>query len=248
MSDLKQLSQWRTELRHANPGEVMAWAQRTFPDQVVYATSLGAESAVLFHHYAQIGADLPVFTLDTGRLFPETYDLIETIKLTYNIDIRLYFPEREDVEDAVNHGGPNFFRQSQDLRKHCCFIRKVKPLSRALKGSSAWITGLRREQSVNRESVEVIEWDAGNENYKINPLWRWTADEVWDYIRAHNLPYNPLHDQGFPSIGCAPCTRAVLPGEPERAGRWWWEEEEKKECGLHFVEGRLVRAGAGAES
>lgn len=234
-------------LADSGPLEVLQWASETFAGKVTLASSLGAEDQVLTHLTAVHRYDMPIFMLDTGRHFEETYRLLEETQRQYDIHIRQFFPDHGDVEDAVNQHGPNFFRTDVALRKHCCFIRKVKPLKRALSGFSAWVTGLRREQSPTRDSVKPVEWDEGNRIYKINPLWRWTEADVWHFIREHDIPYNRLHDQGFPSIGCQPCTRAIEPGEDARAGRWWWENPESKECGLHLVNGRLVRATRSVE-
>lgn len=174
-----------------------------------------------------------LFTLDTGRLFQDTYELIERTESRYGVKFRILFPHQSDVETMVARHGLNLFRQSVELRKECCRVRKVEPLRRALAGLDAWITGLRREQSLTRQTLEAVEWDAANGLVKINPLRDWSEAQVRDYIRARGVPYNPLHDQGFPTIGCACCTRAIRPGEDMRAGRWWWEAPEHKECGLH---------------
>jgi phosphoadenosine phosphosulfate reductase len=176
---------------------------------------------------------IEIFTLDTGRLPAETYDLIGKIKEHYGLNIRVYFPEATAVEAYVNQNGLNAFYESVDLRKSCCHIRKVEPLRRALKGKKAWITGMRREQAVSRQNLAESEFDADNGLQKFNPLIDWTEKEVWNYIRTNKIPYNALHDKFYPSIGCAPCTRSVTPGEDVRAGRWWWEQENGKECGLH---------------
>lgn len=201
----------------------------------VLATSLGAEDMVLTDLVAKHFPGIGVFTLDTGRLNPETYELLAEVRSRYAREVRVYFPDAAEVEAFVNQHGPNAFYESVGLRKSCCYIRKVGPLKRALAGKGAWITGLRREQSPERQSVQAIEWDAGNGLYKANPLVDWTNDDVWAYLRAHGVPYNRLHDQGYASIGCAPCTRPIRTGEDFRAGRWWWEEDAAKECGLHPV-------------
>jgi phosphoadenosine phosphosulfate reductase len=174
-----------------------------------------------------------IFTLDTGRLFPETYSLVDTTRLRYGIDIRVFFPRHEAVEEMTSTHGVNLFYESIERRKLCCRVRKLEPLSRAFEGLDAWICGLRREQSVTRTGAETVEWDEANGIVKISPLIDWTEAQVWNYIRAHNVPYNPLHDHGYPSIGCQPCTRAVEPGADARSGRWWWESPEHRECGLH---------------
>lgn len=227
------LSRWQDELAGAAPEAILRWAARTFPGRVTFATSLGIEDQALTAMLAESSAEIPVFTLDTGRLFEESYQLIERTEDRYSLPIQIMFPQREAVEAMVAEHGVNLFRKSVELRKHCCGVRKIEPLRRALAGHEAWITGLRREQSVTRGDLQAVEWDAGNGLVKINPLIDWTEQQVWDYVRAHDVPYNPLHDQGFPSIGCACCTRAIQPGEDVRAGRWWWEQPEHKECGLH---------------
>jgi phosphoadenosine phosphosulfate reductase len=197
-----------------------------------FACSFGAEDMVLLDAIAQHARTIEVFTLDTGRLPEETYALLETARDRYPIVIRTYFPDAAAVEAWVEQNGPNAFYKSVAQRQQCCHIRKVEPLRRALAGKKSWITGLRREQSAARQALERESWDEANGLIKINPLLDWTNDDVWAYIRTHNVPYNALHDRGYPSIGCAPCTRAIQPGEDIRAGRWWWETTAK-ECGLH---------------
>jgi phosphoadenosine phosphosulfate reductase len=180
------------------------------------------------------GADFRLFTLDTGRLNQETYDCMDAIRERYGVQIEVFFPEATGVEKMVRENGLNLFYNSVELRKLCCGIRKVEPLNRALKNLDAWMTGLRREQAVTRVDVRKVELDKDHGDIvKVNPLVDWSYDDVWEYIRKNNLPYNRLHKQGYPSIGCAPCTRAVKPGEDLRAGRWWWENPNTKECGLH---------------
>ncbi len=207
-----------------------------------FATSLGAEDQVLTDLIARSGAAIDIFTLDTGRLPEETYRVIQEVREHYGIAIRPYAPERADVENYVLTNGPNAFYGSIELRKECCRIRKLVPLNHALVGKKAWLTGLRREQSVTRADLGVREWDADHKLEKFNPLIEWTTDDVWNYIRRHHVPYNALHDQGYPSLGCAPCTRAITVGEDIRAGRWWWENPETKECGLHFDPAKAHRA------
>ncbi|MDE2228920.1 MAG: phosphoadenylyl-sulfate reductase [Alphaproteobacteria bacterium] len=199
----------------------------------VLAASFGAEDMVLIDLIARHGLLIGVFTLDTGRLPEETYSLMHSTARRYRIPVAVFSPETADVERYVAAHGPNAFYDSQALRQQCCFIRKVKPLKRALAGNRAWITGQRREQSVTRRDLPTREWDAEHGLDKFNPLADWSQDEVWAYIRRHAVPYNALHDRGYPSIGCAPCTRAIGPGEDVRAGRWWWESAEHRECGLH---------------
>ncbi|QNM95119.1 phosphoadenylyl-sulfate reductase [Chitinimonas koreensis] len=200
----------------------------------VFANSLGAEDMVLTDLIARHGIAIDIFSLDTGRLPAETYDLMQRTAEAYPaVPVKVYFPRAESVEAYVNVQGINAFYQSIEARKECCRIRKLEPLARALTGRQAWVTGLRREQSTTRTDMQEQEWDAGNGLQKFNPLLEWTEREVWDYIKAYAVPYNALHDRHYPSIGCAPCTRAIAVGEDVRAGRWWWENPENKECGLH---------------
>ena len=203
-----------------------------FPGKVVFSSSLGQEDQVLTDVIFKNNLPIAIFTIDTGRLFNETYELLDRTNARYKKTIRVYFPEAADVEEFVVNKGINSFYESVDNRKECCHIRKVKPLNRALKGAEVWITGLRAEQSNNRHDMPMIEWSEEKKLYKFNPLIRWTYAEMMDYINKFNVPYNRLHDKGFISIGCAPCTRAIEPGEDARAGRWWWETSQK-ECGLH---------------
>ena len=201
-----------------------------------FACSFGAEDMVLLDAIAAAKArTIEVFTLDTGRLPEETHTLLETVRDKYPIAIRTYFPDAAAVEAWIGQNGPNAFYKSVAQRQQCCHIRKVRPLERALAGKKSWITGLRREQSRARQTLQLEAWDDANGMIKINPLLEWSNDDVWAYIHANRVPYNALHDRGYPSIGCAPCTRAVQPGEDSRAGRWWWESSSK-ECGLHRPE------------
>jgi len=197
-----------------------------------FACSFGAEDMVLLDAIARHARKIEVFTLDTGRLPEETQALFESVRDKYPIAIRTYFPDAPTVQAWIEQNGPNAFYKSVAQRQQCCHIRKVEPLQRALAGKKSWVTGLRREQSAARHTLEREAWDNGNGLIKINPLLDWTNDDVWDYIKINGVPYNALHDRGYPSIGCAPCTRAVQPGEDIRAGRWWWESSSK-ECGLH---------------
>jgi phosphoadenosine phosphosulfate reductase len=212
------------------------WAFARFHPHLALACSFQAEESVLIDLMHRIrGADFRLFTLDTGRLNQETYDCMDAIRERYGIQIEVFFPEAMGVEKMVRENGLNLFYNSVQLRKLCCGVRKVEPLSRALKDLDAWMTGLRREQAVTRADVHKIEVDRDHGNIiKINPLVDWSYDDVWDYIRKNNVPYNRLHKQGYPSIGCAPCTRSVEPAEDLRAGRWWWENPDTKECGLHI--------------
>ena len=197
-----------------------------------FACSFGAEDMVLLDAISRNAKRIEVFTLDTGRLPEETQTLLEAARDKYPVSIRTYFPDAAEVEAWIQQNGPNAFYKSVAQRKQCCEIRKIAPLHRALARKKSWITGLRREQSQARQTLELEAWDDTNGLTKINPLVNWTNDEVWAYIKKHDVPYNALHDRGYPSIGCAPCTRAVQPGEDIRAGRWWWESSSK-ECGLH---------------
>jgi phosphoadenosine phosphosulfate reductase len=215
-------------------GDVVAWAVERFGHRMVFASSFGAEDLVVIDLLMRCDPTARVITLDTGRLHQETYDVMEAVRQRYGLKLEVYFPQAKAVEAMVAEHGLNLFYRSVELRRLCCHVRKVEPLERALTGLEAWMTGLRREQAVTRAGVGKLEWDAPHGLVKINPLADWTWSQVWAYIRAHQLPYNALHDRGFPSIGCAPCTRAVQPGEDLRAGRWWWERPESKECGLHL--------------
>lgn len=221
------------KLGHISSTDILSFASSEFGNKIAFATSLGLEDQVITHMIASLGLPIRIFTLDTGRLFPETYELIDRTCSKYNISIEVYFPDFRKVEDMVNTMGINLFYESIENRKMCCGVRKSDPLARALQDSTAWITGLRRQQSVTRHKMQVAEWDEMHGLIKINPLIEWTEKEVKEYIAQHKIPYNILHDRGFPSIGCQPCTRAVAPDEDIRAGRWWWEQPEQKECGLH---------------
>lgn len=230
------------QLKDKTPQEVLTWALGNY-DKISLASSFGAEDVTLIDMIAKIKPDANVFTLDTGRLNAETYEVIAKVQQKYpQLQLRIMFPQAEAVEQMVSDKGINLFYDSVENRKQCCFIRKVEPLGRATKGLDAWITGLRRDQTANRSTMETVELDGDRNIAKINPLIDWTNEQVWEYIHANDVPYNALHDQKFPSIGCAPCTRAVEAGEDLRAGRWWWEMSNQ-ECGLHVTsDGRLVRA------
>ena len=199
----------------------------------VFANSLGAEDMVLTDLIVGEKLDIEIFSLDTGRLPLETYDLIAEVKKHYGLALKLYYPRHDLVENYTRENGINAFYESVELRKGCCFVRKVEPLQRALAGRKAWITGMRAQQSATRDGLPVRAFDEGNGLEKFNPLSDWTEKEVWAYIKLNKVPYNALHDKFYPSIGCAPCTRNVTPGEDVRSGRWWWENPESKECGLH---------------
>ena len=216
------------------PQEILDWALNRFQDRISFASSFGVEDVAVIHMLSQLDKNARVFTLDTGRLPAETYDVMERIRVAYGTKIEVYFPQREATEQLQNEKGFFSFRQSVEERKRCCGIRKVEPLNRSLSTLDAWSTGLRREQAVTRTILPAVEIDHGHGGIvKVNPLVKWTEAQTWDYVRAHKVPYNALHDQNYPSLGCAPCTRAIKPGEDVRAGRWWWETPETKECGLH---------------
>ncbi len=215
------------------PQEIIQFFLEKFQDKIAFSSSLGAEDQVITDMIAKIDKSAKIFTLDTGRVFPETYDLIDRTSRRYQMPIQIYFPDTKQVEEMVNEKGVNLFFESIENRKRCCHIRKIEPLKRAFKGLDVWICGLRRDQSVTRTNIQVVEWDEANGLIKLNPLVDWTEKQVWDYIKENKVPYNRLHDQGFPSVGCQPCTRAIVEGEDTRAGRWWWENPETKECGLH---------------
>lgn len=211
---------------------------------VVFANSLGAEDMVLTDLIWSSGIDIGIFSLDTGRLPPETYTLIARAERHYGRRLEVFYPDRASVESFVTAHGIDGFYDTVAARKACCHARKVEPLKRALEGKKAWVTGLRAAQSPTREALKPVSFDPGFNMVKINPLADWSEHDVWIYLHANKVPYNALHDQGYPSIGCGPCTRAVQPGEDIRAGRWWWETPETKECGLHVVDGKLVRKNA----
>ena len=215
--------------------DVVRLAHDRFGRRAALSSSFGAEDMVLIDMLMRVDPQARIVTLDTGRLPQETYNVMDATRERYGTAIEVFFPQADAVQAMVAEHGVNLFYHSVDFRKLCCGIRKTEPLKRALAGLDAWITGLRREQSVTRTAVHKIEWDESNQLVKVNPLADWTQDDVWKYIREHNVPYNALHDRGYPSIGCAPCTRAIQPGEDQRAGRWWWEHPETKECGLHVA-------------
>ncbi len=222
--------------------ERLAAVRAQIQGRIVFTTSFGLADQALAHLVFAVGLDIEVATLDTGRLFPETYALWAETERRYGRRIRGYMPDGAAIESLVAQQGIEGFRSSVQARKACCFLRKVEPLGRALAGAAAWITGLRADQSAGRSVIDFLEEDKVHGVLKVNPLLDWTRSDVADFVRRNGIPYNPLHDRGFLSIGCAPCTRAVTPGEPERAGRWWWEQDDK-ECGLHVgPDGRLTRA------
>jgi len=233
------------EFASASPTDVLAWAVATFgAKRVAIASSFGVEDVALIHFASQLPTPPRVFMLDTGRLHQETYDVVDRIRTRYRLPIEVYYPETVSLQSLVTSVGPNSFYDSIEARKDCCHVRKVEPLSRALADVDAWVTGLRREQSVTRADAAIFERDTSHGGIlKLNPLRAWSESDVWGLVRSEHVPYNALHDRGFPSIGCAPCTRAIADGEDVRAGRWWWENPELRECGLHLKTGPEATSG-----
>jgi phosphoadenosine phosphosulfate reductase len=237
MSFLDDIS---TLINGKDPVAALGSIADNFSGEAVFSTSFGWEDQVITHMIFKNNLPIKVFTLETGRLFPETYYVWNRTMEMYGKPIHAYYPNNFALERMVNAKGPNSFYESVENRKECCEIRKIEPLKRALAGNKVWITGVRAEQSVNRQQMTDLEWDEGNHLAKFHPIFHWTLHDVKAYINKNNIPYNTLHDRGFPSIGCAPCTRAVQPGEDFRAGRWWWEDQSKKECGLHAVNNEVI--------
>jgi phosphoadenosine phosphosulfate reductase len=225
---------WEERFAKAPAEEILEFFSNEFGDRICLSSSMGAEDQVLTHMLVQIRPGFRIFTLDTGRLFPETLNLIQKTRDHYHNNIEVFFPDYKLVQQMVREKGINLFYESVEYRKLCCQVRKLEPLKRALAGMDSWISGIRKDQTINRFDTKVIEWDENNSLVKINPLYRWSEKMVWDYIHKNQIPYNELHDKNFPSIGCQPCTRAIAPGEDSRAGRWWWEDQGHKECGLHI--------------
>lgn len=230
MSKLKDIEKL---IENKSAEEILEIVSGLSSEKNVFSTSLSYEDQVIAHMIFSKGLNIEVFTLDTGRLFSETYSVFNSTRDRYKKEIKTYFPKTEAVEKLVSSKGPNSFYESVENRKECCYIRKVEPLKRALAGKTIWITGIRTGHSANRHDMKNVEWDEANQIIKIHPLLNWTFEETKVYISKHNIPYNSLHDKGFVSIGCQPCTRAIKAGEDFRAGRWWWEDSTKKECGLH---------------
>ena len=217
----------------AQTEDVLEKIGREYGAKAVFTSSFGAEDMVITHLISKLDLDIEIATIDTGRLHQDTYDFIDRAVKFYGLKLKSYFPEASEVEEMVNKSGYNLFYYSQENRKFCCNIRKVNPLEKVLTGKKAWITGLRSEQNKYRQTLGIVEKDTSRGIIKVNPLIYWTSSDVWDFIKQNGIPYNSLHDKGYPSIGCEPCTRAIMPGEDERAGRWWWESG-LKECGLHL--------------
>ena len=229
----EQLATLHNALLQKTEIEGLAFLAEQFPNEIVFSTSFGLEDQAVTHLILANQIPISIFTLDTGRLFNETYSVWESTDERYNTHILPYYPKTTDIEEYVHKNGPLSFYRSVELRKECCHIRKVEPLGRALKNKKVWVTGLRADQSTARKDLSILEWDDTYQLFKYNPILHWTFEDTKAFIKAHNIPYNVLHDKGFVSIGCAPCTRAIKEGEDFRAGRWWWESNSKKECGLH---------------
>jgi adenylylsulfate reductase, thioredoxin dependent len=221
------------ETKNLTEVEILHLLVQKYPNEVVFSTSFGMEDQVITDFILRNKIPVKIFTLDTGRLFYETYTTWENTNSFYHTRITPYYPNAQAIEEYVQENGINAFYDSVPLRQQCCYIRKVEPLKRALAGNKVWITGLRSEQSPNREKMPMIEWDESNSIIKFHLILHWTTEEVLSFLRKKGIPYNPLHDKGYPSIGCAPCTRPIKQGEDFRAGRWWWESKTNKECGLH---------------
>jgi phosphoadenosine phosphosulfate reductase len=230
------LASLNRKFESAQPKEVLAWADKKFGNHVAQMSSFGLEDVALYDMFWRVNPSARLMTLDTLRLPTETYTVIDQTRLRYKANVEVFLPEMSSVSKMVQEKGYNLFYKGVDNRKLCCGVRKVEPLKRALSGLDAWVTGLRRDQGMERGKTGIVEWDQSFNLYKINPLANWSFDQVRKYVDDHSVPYNALHDQGYPSIGCDPCTRAIKPGEDLRAGRWWWESDPNaKECGLHVV-------------
>lgn len=232
----EKIEKINAEFKDANTKKIVEYFLKIYKGKIALSSSFGAEDQVLSDMILKIDDSVEIFTLDTGRLPQQTYDVMDRTNLKYKTKIRVYFPDSRDIEKLYYKQGFNGFYNSVENRKECCFVRKIAPLKRALKNIDVWITGLRAEQSPTREDMQILEWDESNGVIKFNPLIFWSESDVWNYIRENKVPYNYLHDEGYPSIGCAPCTRAVEAGADIRSGRWWWENPEHKECGLHIKE------------
>ena len=234
MASLKtKIEELKNKTKGFSAQEIIKFVAREFDGRINFATSLGEEDQVILDMISKVAPSIEVFTLDTGRLFSETYDLMANNQKKYKVNFKIYYPDTKSVEEMVKARGINLFYESVENRKTCCGIRKVEPFKRAVANVDAWVSGLRREQSVTRSDLGVFEWDEANQKIKVSPLIDWTLEEVRKYIQENKVEVNSLHAKGFVSIGCSPCTRAIKPGEDIRAGRWWWENPEQKECGLH---------------
>lgn len=232
----KEVADVNGRLESATPAEVLKWADSQFGKRAAQMSSFGLEDVALFDMYWRVNPEARIMTLDTWRLPTETYTVMDQIQLKYRTKVEFFQPDPDAVRAMVEEKGFNLFYRGRENRIACCHVRKVEPLARALSDLDAWVTGLRRDQGMERGTIDIVEWDDAHENYKINPLANWTFEQVKQYVDENDVPYNELHDKGYPSIGCAPCTRAIEPGEDLRAGRWWWEgDPNAKECGLHIV-------------
>ena len=228
------INELNNNVENFTPQEILEYFLNIYGNGLALSSSFGVEDQVLTHMLLSIDKSAPIFTLDTGRLHPQTYSVMDATNLKYNTKVNVFFPDTSRVQELYADQGINGFYESIENRKSCCYVRKIEPLQRALSGVDVWITGLRASQSVTREKINMVEFDDTNKVIKVNPLLNWSEDDVWKFIKENKIPYNKLHDEGFPSIGCAPCTRAVAEGDDVRSGRWWWENPEHKECGLHI--------------
>ena len=229
-----ELRNVNAQLESAGPQQILRWVDNTFGNRAIQMSSFGIEGMAIWDMYWSINPKARLATIDTERLFDESYELMQRIEKQYQVNIEVHKPDQREVRNMVRMHGLNLFYKGIENRKLCCNIRKVQPLDKALSDADAWITGLRRDQGMKRTQIAVVEQDTKHDAYKINPLANWTMQDVREYVAKHEVPYNKLHDRGFPSIGCAPCTRAIKPDEDERAGRWWWETDpDAKECGIH---------------
>lgn len=235
-----QIEAWNHRLRPYSAGEILSWSIESFSDQVVFASSFGLEDQIIAQIIHDLQLPIVVVTLDTGRLFEETHQLIQTTRDKFGLEIRHVVPDPEELDKHLREYGPYGLRNSPEARRACCSVRKLLPLRRALQGQRAWITGLRRDQSDSRRTVTAVAWDDALGMVKISPLWDWSSAMLRAFVEDRETPVNSLHERGFASIGCAPCTRAIADHEDERAGRWWWENDRAAECGLHWHEGRVV--------
>ena len=237
-----ELDKINKELEELSSLEIISWAIEQFKGRKIkLSTSFGVEGIVVLDLLQRIGGKFEVFTIDTGRNFNETYEIWDSILKRYNININVYAPDADDLSKLCLQYGPNLFYESIEQRKKCCYVRKVKPLCKALLNTDLWITGLRRQQSKNRDSTQILSWNETHGIYKLCPIAKWSEENVWEYTRNNNIPYHALYNKGFFTIGCQPCTRQGRPAESQRSCRWWWENDEHKECGIHFEDGKIVR-------
>lgn len=234
-----ELSGLEDVLKELSAEQGLAWLSKAYGSKARFSSALGIEDQIITHFVGKQSLNIEIFTLDTGRLFQEVYDLLALTRQKYKIPVKVYFPDTTRVEKLIGGKGPNSFYESVENRKECCFIRKVEPLKRALEGAEIWITGIRGDQSGNRGQMQLLEWDEQHQVIKYNPLLNWSWEEALQFVEAQHIPVNTLHKKGYPSIGCAPCTRAISPGEDFRAGRWWWESSAK-ECGLHETKKKVL--------